>query len=209
MCRRYSPPWSSVAGASAPAVPPRSAACSRPFPSLERASTLSGLRQAAISRLRAWAGRRHGVDNLAMTVYWRRVYLLPTRCGIMLASLLFAMLIGGLNYNSNLGLAFAFLMVSLALVAMHHCHRNLLGLHVDVTTEADAFAGREASFEFVLQNDSNVDRCDVEIHCRTAAGIRSVAARSSESVPVAVPVPRRGVTRFDQFELSTRYPFGW
>ncbi len=45
----------------------------------------------------------------------------------MLASLLVAMLIAGLNYNSNLGLAFAFLMVSLALVAMHHCHRNLLG----------------------------------------------------------------------------------
>ena len=42
------------------------------------------------------------------------------------------MLIAGLNYNSNLGLAFAFLMASLALVAMHHCHRNLLGLSVDV-----------------------------------------------------------------------------
>jgi uncharacterized protein (DUF58 family) len=39
--------------------------------------------------------------------------------------------------------------------------------------------------------------------------MRSVAARSSESVRVAVPAPRRGVTRVDQFELRTRYPFGW
>ncbi len=39
--------------------------------------------------------------------------------------------------------------------------------------------------------------------------MRSALARSSEPVPVAVPVARRGVTRITQFELRTRYPFGW
>jgi uncharacterized protein (DUF58 family) len=167
------------------------------------------MRQAAIRKLRAWAARRHGRDSLPIKIHRRRIYILPTRFGIMLAFVLVAMLIAGLNYNSNLGLAFAFLMVSVALVTMHHCNRNLLGLQVDVTTEVDAFAGREASFEFVLRNESNVERRDVEICCMTAAGMRSVAAKSSESVPVAVPVPQRGVTRIDQFELRTRYPFGW
>jgi uncharacterized protein (DUF58 family) len=167
------------------------------------------LRQAAIEKISAWAARRHGRDSLPITINRRRVYILPTRFGIMLALMLTAMLVAGLNYNSNLGLAFAFLMVSVALVTMHHCNRNLLGLQVDATTEADAFAGGEASFEFVLRNDSNVDRRDVEIRCMTAAGMRSVLARSSESVRVAVPVARRGVLRVDRFELRTRYPFGW
>jgi uncharacterized protein (DUF58 family) len=170
---------------------------------------VSTLRQAATDKLRAWAARRHGRDSLPIKINRRRIYILPTRFGVMLALTLVAMLIAGLNYNSNLGLAFAFLMVSVALVTMHHCNRNLLGLQVDVATEVDAFAGREASFEFVLQNDSDVDRRDVEIRCMSASGIRSVPARSSESVPVAVPVLRRGVTRFVQFELRTRYPFGW
>jgi uncharacterized protein (DUF58 family) len=170
---------------------------------------LSTLRQAAIDKLRAWAARRHGRDSLPIRISRRRIYILPTRFGLMLALMLGAMLIAGLNYNSNLGLAFAFLMVSVALVTMHHCNRNLLGLQVDAATEVDAFAGREASFEFVLQNDSNVDRRDVEIRCMSAAGICSVAARSSESVQVTIPVVERGVTRFAQFELRTRYPFGW
>src|SRR5258707_13476906 len=108
------------------------------------------LREAAVKRLRAWAARRHGRDPLPITINRRRVYILPTRFGIMLALMLTAMLIAGLNYNSNLGLAFAFLMISIALVTMHHCNRNLLGLQVDVTTEADAFAGREAAFEVLL-----------------------------------------------------------
>jgi uncharacterized protein (DUF58 family) len=167
------------------------------------------LRQAAINKLRAWSARRHGRDTLPIKINRRRVYILPTRLGIMLALTLVAMLIAGLNYNSNLGLAFAFLMVSVALVTMHHCNRNLLGLQVDVTTEVDAFAGREASFEFVLRNDSNVDRRDIEIRCAAGSATRSVAARSSEPVPVAVPVAQRGVIRIAQFELRTRYPFGW
>ncbi|HXA35816.1 MAG TPA: DUF58 domain-containing protein [Steroidobacteraceae bacterium] len=167
------------------------------------------LRQAISEKTRAWAARRHGRDTLPIKINRRRIYILPTRFGLMLAFVLVAMLIAGLNYNSNLGLAFAFLMMSVALVTMHHCNRNLLGLQVDVTTEVDAFAGREASFEFVLRNDSIVERRDVEICCMSAAGMRSVPARSTESVPVAIPVAKRGVVRLSQFELRTRYPFGW
>jgi uncharacterized protein (DUF58 family) len=170
---------------------------------------LGTFRQAVFDRTRAWAARRHGRDSLPIKISRRRIYILPTRMGLMLASVLAAMLVAGLNYNSNLGLAFAFLMASVALVTMHHCNRNLLGLQVDVATEVDAFAGSDAIFEFVLQNGSNVDRRDVEICCMTAAGIGSAPARSSESVRVAIPVPRRGVTRLGQFELRTRYPFGW
>ena len=167
------------------------------------------LRQAAIDKTRAWAARRHGRDSLPIKISRRRIYILPTRIGLMLALVLVAMLIAGLNYNSNLGLAFGFLMVSMALVTMHHCNRNLMGLQVDVTTEVDAFAGREASFEFVLQNDSNVDRRDVEVCCSSATGICTAEAKSSETVAVSIPVPRRGLLRLDQFELRTRYPFGW
>jgi len=170
---------------------------------------LRSLRQAGRERLRAWAARRHGRDSLPITINRRRIYILPTRAGLMLACMLAAMLIAGLNYNSNLGLAFAFLMASVALVTMHHCNRNLLALQVDVTPEVDALAGEDAGFEFALRNDSGVERRDVEVCCAGAAAICSVPARSVEPLVVAVPVAHRGVTRFAQFELRTRYPFGW
>jgi uncharacterized protein (DUF58 family) len=171
---------------------------------------VSAWRQAAIDRLRAWAARRHGKDALPVTIDRRRIYILPTRFGLMLAALIVAMLIAGLNYNSNLGLAFAFLMASLALVAMHHCHRNLLGLGVDVNVEADAFAGGDAAFEFTLRNPSAVDRCDIEIRLAAdAEAAKSVGANSDERVTVTAAATRRGVRRFSQFELRTRYPFGW
>ena len=152
-----------------------------------------------------------------MIVNRRRIYIIPTRFGIALALLLVAMLIAGLNYNSNLGLAFGFLMVSLALVAMHHCHRNLLHLSVDAIGETDAFAGNYASFEILLRNEAAVDRCDIEIRMqapgRPGGGVStalvSVPTRGYQHGAVSVPAAQRGVIRLERFELRTRYPFGW
>ena len=119
------------------------------------------------------------------------------------------MLIAGLNYNSNLGLAFGFLMTSLALVAMHHCHRNLLGLGIDVAGEADAFAGGVARFEVLLRNAAALERCDIEILCAGGAASTSVPAEGYARALLDVPVTQRGVLRQPQFEVRTRYPFGW
>jgi uncharacterized protein (DUF58 family) len=168
------------------------------------------LRRAAVARLTRWAARRHGRDDLPLTVNRRRIYIVPTRFGIALGLLLVAMLLAGLNYNSNLGLAFGFLLTSLVLVAMHHCHRNLQGLIVDVQNEVDAFAGGAAHFDFVLHNDAAIERCDIEIHCGVDVGSTlRVAAGSYQRTGLDMAVPRRGIARAPQFELRSRHPFGW
>jgi uncharacterized protein (DUF58 family) len=170
---------------------------------------LVSLRQAAVNQLKVRVWRRHGHDSLPISIHRRRIYILPTRFGFMLGAILTAMLIAGLNYNSNLALAFAFLMASMALVTMHHCNRNMLRLSVDAGTEVDAFAGSEARLEFELRNGSVIDRRDIEVRCLNAAGMGSVAAGDSATIEVIAPVARRGVTRLTQFELRSHYPFGW
>src|SRR6201999_1711303 len=106
----------------------------------------------------------------------RRIYILPTRFGFMLCPILVAMLVAGLNYNSNLALAFAFLLSSMALVTMHHCNRNMLRLPVDASVEVNAFAGREARLEFELRNGSSLERRDIGLGDLNASGMGSVAA---------------------------------
>ena len=169
----------------------------------------SRLAQAAKARAIRWSAHRHGADRLPLAVGRRRIYILPTRFGMALSVLLVAMLLGGLNYNSNLGLALGFLLTSLALVAMHHCHRNLLELEVSMDGTADAFAGGRGRHEFVLRNPAAVERRDIEIHCGGAAAITSIPAGGYRRTAVELPAAGRGVVRLDRFELRTRYPFGW
>ncbi len=154
--------------------------------------------------------RRHGADSLPHRIDRRRIYILPTRFGLLLAGLLCAMLLAGLNYNSNLGLAFTFLMIALALVAMHHCHRNLLGLVVDAPAEADALAGGDAPLEVMLANDSGLHRYDVDVRWDVFAETRlGVPPGARQRGQVALPARRRGILRLEQFELRTEQPLGW
>jgi uncharacterized protein (DUF58 family) len=176
---------------------------------------LQNLRRASGRRLRAWTARRHGADSLPLTINRRRIYILPTRFGLALAALLAAMLIAALNYNSNLSLAFAFFMVSLALVAMHHCHRNLSGLSVDVNLESDAFAGADAVFYFLLRNESSLERSGLEVSLealeaeKPARATASVPPHSEERLALAVRLGRRGAHRWDHVAVRTVHPFGW
>jgi uncharacterized protein (DUF58 family) len=149
------------------------------------------------------------MDSLPLSVVRRRIYILPSRFGVALGALLVAMLLAGLNYNSNLGLAFGFLMIGLALVAMHHCHRNLLGLSLDVTAEVDAIAGETAGFDFVLRNDSTLERSDIEIRCGEGVVTESVPPVGYQPVELNLAVQQRGVLRIPRIELRTRQPFGW
>jgi uncharacterized protein (DUF58 family) len=122
------------------------------------------------------------------------------------------MLLAGLNYNSNLGLAYAFLMFGLALVAMHHCHRNLLGLGIDVSLESDAFEGGYAAFQCLFANPSALDRLDIEARLGAEQGspaVTSVRARGRERLSLEIPARRRGLTRITRLELATRQPLGW
>ncbi len=170
---------------------------------------MSDWRQAAADRLRGWSARRHGIDVLPLAIDRRRIYILPTGAGFALAAAVSAMLIAALNYGNNLGLAFAFWIVSIALTGMHHCHRNLLKLGVDARAAEDGFAGGETQLHFALRNDSGVDRYDVQVMCRGAAALQSVPAGAERRVTLALKTPQRGILRVEQFELRTRFPFGW
>ena len=104
----------------------------------------------------AWVRRRQGPDVLPATLARRRLYILPTRAGLAFGFLWILMLLAGLNYGNSLALFFTFLLAGFALVAMHECHRNLLGLTL-VSVDAPAlFAGSAGVLELVLQNEKQL-----------------------------------------------------
>lgn len=167
---------------------------------------------AVVARLRQvtqdWIRRRQGPDAGPVTLNRGRIYILPTRLGLAFGAMLFGMLLGALNYANNLGLALTFLLASLALVAMHACHRNLAGIVVRAAGTEPPFAGQDARFRFTLDNPSVRPRLDLEA---VSAGGRtppvSAAAGGDAAVELRVPTRRRGRVRLARFEIETRYPF--
>lgn len=165
------------------------------------------LRAAFDRRMRNWSVKRNGVDRLPLAFHRRRVYILPTGFGVLYGCILFGMLLAGLNYNNNLALALAFTLGSLAIVAMHFCHRNLAGIELHAVEAEALFAGQTGHLRLELVNASKLERFDIEVSADAADSV-FVSLPPGERVSCRVPVAaeRRGRNRVARLSLVTRFP---
>jgi len=168
------------------------------------------LRTAAARRVQSWSKRRTGVDVSPVTLTRRRVYIVPTGLGFTYAAMLFAMLLAGLNYGNNLALILTFVLTATGWVAMHECHRNLLGLRIVTGAIRPPFAGQPAEFSYQLTDADGRSRYDLTLTASGAAGATvSVAAHGAVAVTVQLPTRVRGHARIDRLKVESRFPLGF
>lgn len=161
------------------------------------------------ARMAAWVRRRQGPDRLPLVLARRRLYILPTRAGLAFGGLWFVMLLGGLNYNNSLELFFTFLFAGFALVAMHACHRNLLGMTLAAASAPPVFARSAGRLGLTVENAGAGARPGL------GAGLDEGGLVSADLGPggraqleLALAAPRRGLVRVERLRLTTTYPFG-
>jgi uncharacterized protein (DUF58 family) len=167
------------------------------------------IRTLARSRADAWIRGRQGPDRDPVEFTRGRIYILPTKLGVAYAGMLFAMVAGGMNYNNNLGLALTFLLASLGLTAMQHCHGTLRGMKLRLLATDPAFAGQAVGFRLLLENESVAPRPRIEISAEAAREtVVDVPATDSATATLELTARRRGRVPLHRFVVATRHPLG-
>lgn len=141
----------------------------------------------------------------------RRIYILPTRAGVLFAVVVAVMLLGAINYNNSLGMGFTFLLISMAVVTMLHTHRNLSGLLIRSGQASPVFAGSMARFEILLSARKAPARTAIAVRVNDQPPILHAVSAAHDSQTVAalnIPAAQRGVLRLGRCEVSTTYPLG-
>lgn len=156
----------------------------------------------AVAHLRR---KRAAPPDAVASTHHRSIYILPTSAGLGYGLVLMATLLGALNYQNNLGLFLTFLMISTALVGMHHCWFQLLGLQVRARDGLPVFAGETARFPVTLVDTAGKPRPQLAL---VGAAPLALAAGGEAQVELTRPAPRRGSMPLDRVVLETRYPFG-
>jgi uncharacterized protein (DUF58 family) len=160
-------------------------------------------------RMARWIRKRQGPDSLPLTLSRRRLYILPTRAGVGFGLLLILMLVAGLNYANSISLFLTFLLTGFTLVALHQCHRNLLGTQLVAATAQPTFAQRDGILSLTFDNPAAAARY------RIAAGVgddpttaADVPAHGRGRIELPVAAPMRGIVQIDRLHLITTHPFG-
>ncbi|HWP94452.1 MAG TPA: DUF58 domain-containing protein [Gammaproteobacteria bacterium] len=169
----------------------------------------SRLARYARERAIRWAEARQGKDPDPVRLERRRVYILPTRIGLAYGLMVFAMLLGAMNYNNSMGFFLAFLLAGLGLVAMHHCHRQIEGLVLRLGRIEPVFAGQVAVFNVIVENRSRAARYGITLTYEERHVARTdVEAESDAVLPLTIQTSKRGLFKPGRFGVHTTFPFG-
>lgn len=142
------------------------------------------------------------------TLLGKRIFVLPTKQGLIFIALLLVMLLGATNYSNNMAFALTFMLGSMLFVSVLHTYRNLAGLQVRLAQLEECFAGGEAGFVMELINADARPRFDIELRSTaTTTAMVNVAAHDHAHARLALPAPRRGPLPLGRITLETRYPF--
>jgi uncharacterized protein (DUF58 family) len=148
-------------------------------------------------------------EQLPIVLTQRRIFIIPTRAGLLFAVVLLVMLIGAINYNLSLGHALVFLLAGLGIVGMVHAFRNLVTLRLTPGRTEPVFAGEIARFPVHLENSRKQARRALDFRFGKQAGV-SLNIPAEGLAIAAIPFATRVRGRLDpgHITLSTRYPLG-
>lgn len=151
-----------------------------------------------------------GVESGEVFLNQRRVFILPTRAGLLLGVMLVALLLGSINYSLSLGFALTFLVAGVAWIGMLSTFRNLAHLYLRPLRVEPVFAGDPAEYRLVVRNAAAIDRYAVELAVdgQAHAVPCDPAAGTEADVTVPVPTTRRGWQTMPRVTLATRFPLG-
>lgn len=138
-----------------------------------------------------------------------RIYMLPTRYGIVFAVLVFIILLASINYGNGMGYGLSFLLAAVGFMSMIYTHRNLLHVRVATTGCNPVFAGEAAHFAVNISSDDNNSKIGIELR-QNKRDIDNITLSPGEhnQIQISCPTYRRGYVSAPKFRLLTRFPFG-
>jgi uncharacterized protein (DUF58 family) len=161
------------------------------------------------NQFQRWLFQLRGPQTGVIVLVQRRIFILPTRHGLMFAAMLMLMLTGSINYSLSLGFILTFLLAAMGVNTIIYTFRNLANLRIAGGRARPVFAGDTAHFIVHLENIGDTPRYAVNLtHDKREWETVDIPARTTVSTAAGVPARRRGLLRPGRLTLFTRYPLG-
>lgn len=148
-------------------------------------------------------------DALPVRLTARRVYILPSRAGLVFMALLGGMLLGSVNYALAMGYLFTFLLLGLLTATLFATWRNLTGISLRSVASEPAFAGDTLSFTLDLADPQGRARQSIGVAVDGAKpACTPIPASGSSQVVLRTPARRRGRQPLGLIRIYSEYPLG-
>lgn len=146
-------------------------------------------------------------EPLPILIHRHRIYVLPTRYGLMFSAVLLVMLLGALNYNNNPALLLTCLLGAASYQSVFQAFGALNRLELRTLRAQPCHAGDAMAFELVFAPEARTRR-SLRVRVGTGEELFDLAAEGDGVVRVQLPTAQRGWLRPGRIRLYSEYPFG-
>ena len=152
--------------------------------------------------------RHRQAEALPIRLHARRIYILPTRFGVVFGVIVLAMLMGALNFNNNPAMLLSFFVASIATLSFHHTVGQLRGIELIAVRSERAHAGGSAFVHFCLREDHGNPRNALMLQQAQQEICFNLPANQTLQATVEIPALKRGWQTVGRWQLWSEYPFG-
>ncbi len=170
---------------------------------------LQALRSKLQERFIAWALKTRHEEEPPIVLSRRRIFVLPTRAGLLYAAALLVLLLGAINYSLSLGHLLVFLLAALGFVTILYSFRNLAGLTLIPGQAASVFAGETVRFPLSLHDPAGRARRRLRLSLPEQMPIVvDLTPLDTRQVLLPLPATRRGWLTMPVLTIASDWPLG-
>jgi len=144
-------------------------------------------------------------ETLPILLDRRRIYVLPTRFGLLYSAVLATMLLGALNYNNNPALLLTCLLGAASYQSVFQAFRALNRLELHALRAEACHAGDPLLVHLYFRGNGR-RRQSLRLQTSTQETVFDLA--DDGSISVEFSAPQRGWQPLPRLRLSSEYPFG-
>ena len=169
-----------------------------------------------LAKLQRWLLKRIYREDCA-TLTAGRIYILPTREGLIYALLILVMLAAAINFNNSLVFFFTFLMAAVGVISMQMTQQNLIGLQFSIAHVKPVFCGQNLNLPLsIAQSESaattrtkaNYSIAIQLTHHLSEKKLADVYHNEKTLLQLSSHTEQRGRFELPPLNVSTRYPLG-
>lgn len=163
-----------------------------------------------VQKVERWIEAKKPADRGELELNRKRVYILPTRAGLMFAVILCVMGVTAINYKLALGYALVFLVAGLAWTSMFNTFGNLHRLVLIPGRVESVFAGELAPISLTVKNPSRKERFSVRVFSPTFVkqALIDLQPQSERTLQFALRTHKRGWLALPRMTIDTVFPIG-
>ncbi|MFT6791185.1 MAG: hypothetical protein ACJA04_000385 [Cellvibrionaceae bacterium] len=157
---------------------------------------------------RQWLKKRFPRKSVH-TLRHRNIFILPTRAGLCFVVLIVLLWLIGTNYQNNLVLAVAFLLLAVMIVCIHHTYGNLAGLEISFIRTHPSFIGKSAQIDLKIKRLHTRQHDAVILQWPGGNPVSVALLKDDQSqISIFVAVTHRGWFKLPRLQVRTTYPLG-